>query len=201
MELRLLDFGRFRPRPTPAPAFAGPAQVRAYWEALRKDKALPDRAALDPRGMAGALDRVFLAEPIGRGLVQVRLAGSALSEAAGLNLRGLPLSCLFAPEARQALADVLEPVTRGRGLAELALGAAGQGPAEVARLLLLPLADGPERWMVLGCLGHAPGSLGPERRFTILRQSTEALETPPAPAREMPPSPAAPHLKLVHARD
>ena len=58
------------------------------------------RAALDPRGMTGVLDRVFLAERIGRGVAQVRIAGSALGEIGGMDLRGLPLTVLFCAEAR-----------------------------------------------------------------------------------------------------
>ena len=62
MSLSFLD--RFRPRPAPPSpiVFDGLAQVRAYWEALRSAGHLPGRAALDPRGLSGMLDRVFLAD-------------------------------------------------------------------------------------------------------------------------------------------
>ena len=74
----------------PPPPPRGPAELRAYWEALRQSGGLPQRAALDPRGLSGVLDRVFIAERIGRGVVQVRIAGSGLADFAGLDLRGLP---------------------------------------------------------------------------------------------------------------
>lgn len=195
--------------PVCPPVFAGLAEVRAYWEGLRQAGGLPERAALDPRGLGGALDRVFLAERIGHGLVQVRIAGSALGALAGIDLRGLPLSCLFAAEARPLLAEVLEEVTRGQGLAELDLGRDRGGPGVQARLLLLPLADGPERRLVLGCLGIAPERPGKAARFTILRRQVERLAPAPPPAP--PPAhapPAAPvpaplrrlrHLTLVQA--
>ena len=59
MTLGFLD--RIRPRADVAhPAtFAGPAQVRAYWEGLRQGAALPTRAALDPRGNVLANDRDY----------------------------------------------------------------------------------------------------------------------------------------------
>lgn len=201
MELTLPELGRFFPWRTPPAVFAGPSQVRAYWEGLRRDGAVPDRTQLDPRGFGGVLDRVFLAERIGQGLVQVRIAGSALCEAAGMDLRGLPLSCLFATESRPMLAEALEPVAQGQTLAELDLGASRGGAGAVARLVLLPLTDGPDRRLVLGCLGHADGLLQAELKFTILRQQVERL----APvvkvdvARE--PVRRVPHLTLVHARD
>jgi len=205
MELKFLEFGRFRPRRTDPAAFAGPSQLRAYWEGLRRAGAVPDRAQLDPRGLTGVLDRVFLAEAIGRGLVQVRIAGSALAEVAGLDLRGLPLSCLFSAEARPALAEAMQPVIEGRSVVVLDLGANQVCPGPVARLVLLPLVDGPNRRLVLGCLGHADGALGPRIKFEILRRQDEGLtvagpacgDVPPPPP---PPQRQAPHLTLVHTR-
>lgn len=204
MDLKLLDLGRLRVgRVASPPVFEGLPQVRAYWEALRVGAALPDRVQLDPRGLGGFLDRVFLAERIARGLVQVRIAGSGLAEVAGMDLRGLPLSCLFTAQARPQLAETLEGVAQGKALAELDLALdRGNGQA-VARLLLLPLCDGPDRRLVLGCLGTA-GHL-PTGRFQILSRQEERLTLPvAAPA----PEPAAPlplrqlrHLSLVHARD
>jgi hypothetical protein len=201
MNQKFPDLGLFRPRPVrPAPVlFAGPSQVRAYWEALRTKGAIPERAALDPRGLAGVLDRVFLAERIGRGLLQVRIAGSALAEIAGIDLRGLPLSCLFAPEARPGLADVVEAVAAGSRLAELDLGSDRGTGAAVARLLLLPLADGPDRRLVLGCLGHA--GLPARAKLQILRHSEERLDLPPATPAPAAPVPRHRHLTLVHSRD
>jgi len=216
MTLKLLDFALFRNRNVATPVFDGPAQVRAYWEALRRDGSIPDRAQLDPRGLAGALDRVFLAEAIGRGIVQVRIAGSALTEAAGMDLRGLPLSCLFSANARPQLADALEPVINGLAATELELGA-GSGKV-IGRLLLLPLVDGRDRRLVLGCLGHAKGAMRPHLKLDILHRTEERLGKRPnlaSPELALPdlsmPKPALAdlptpvrrlrHLTLIHARD
>jgi hypothetical protein len=203
MTFKLLEFGRPRPHAAMMESHAGLSQLRAYWEGLRQDGTLPDRAQLDPRGLAGVLDRVFLAEAIGRGLVQVRIAGSALSEAAGMDLRGLPLSCLFAAEARPALAEALQPVIDGKVAVALDLGTHQTGRRAVARLILLPLTDGPDRRLVLGCLGYGEGALGRRPKFDILHRQEErlvvadpAVEEAPRPAQRRPP-----HLTLVHARD
>ncbi len=204
MERKLLDMGRLWPhRRSHPPVFDGLSQVRAYWEALRDGGALPDRAQLDPRGLDGVLDRVFLAERIAPGLVQVRIAGSGLAEVAGMDLRGLPLSCLFTAEARPQLAEALEAVAQGQALAELDVASdRGNGQA-VARLLLLPLCDGPNRKLVLGCLGTA-GKL-PKAKFQILCRKEERLELPVAIPMPEPVAPPAlrqlRHLSLVHARD
>jgi hypothetical protein len=195
MDLKLLDFAKLRPRSVAAAplVFPGPSQVRAYWEGLRAGGAIPDRAALDPRGLSGVLDRVFLAERIGRGLVQVRIAGSGLAEVAGMDLRGLPLSCLFSAEARPALAEVVEAVAAGTRVAEMDLASDRGNGAAVARLLLLPLNDGPQRRLVLGCIGSH--EVPPRSKFQILRRIDEQLVLDPAA-----PAPAVVPPRLVSLR-
>ena len=182
MSLPLLD--RFRPRRAlpAAPVFDGLAQVRGYWEGLRRDGALPARMALDPRGLSGVLDRVFVAERIGPGLAQVRIAGSGLAEFAGTGLAGLPLSCLFTPESRPLLAQSLERVFHEPCVTELDLGSdRGVVGVVMARGLLLPLADEDDRKLVLGMIGFARGP-GTRCKLQVLARREEAVLLPPAPA-------------------
>lgn len=203
MSLSFLD--RFRPqRPAqPALVFEGLSQVRGYWESLRKAGDLPARAAIDPRGLGGVLDRVFLAERIGRGLVQIRIAGSGLAEFAGMDVRGLPLSCLFAPESRPGLGVSIEQVCDGPAVAEIDLGsdrAAGGGL--VARLLLLPLADEGGTKLILGAISFAPGPTA-RCKFQIRSRRDERLPRPPLPVAEAPVAPPirrVGHLSLVHSK-
>lgn len=207
MDLKLLNFAALRPRRA-APVqmvFPGPSQVRAYWEALRAGGGIPDRSALDPRGLGGVLDRIFLAERIGRGLVQVRIAGSGLAELAGMDLRGLPLSCLFTPEARPLLAEAVEAVASGQTVAELDLASDRGTGQPVARLLLLPVSDGPGQRLVLGCLGSH--GVPPRSKFQILRRIEERLVHAPVAPQPAPEPAIAPaprkfgHLTLVHFDD
>jgi hypothetical protein len=204
MTLSFLD--RLRPgRETkPQAVFNGLAQVRAYWEGLRDGASLPGRAALDPRGLGGVLERVFLAERIGHGLAQVRIAGSALADFAGLDLRGLPLSCLFAPESRPTLAQSIERVFRDPAAVEIDLGSdrGGIGVA-VARLLLLPLAAEADRRTMLGAISFAQGQRLPFKFQVLARreerlawaQATVSTEVAAEPLR------GYGHLSLVHVAD
>jgi hypothetical protein len=205
MTLGFLDRLRTQPRPALPLVVEGLSQTRAYWEALRQGSALPQRKAVDPRGLVGVLDRVFLAERIGRGIAQIRIAGSELTEFAGLDVRGLPLCCLFGTESRGLLADTLEKVFTGPAVAEIDLGsdrAAGMGP--VARLLLLPLEDEAGGRLVLGVLGFADRA--PSRcKLQILSRREEALRLDPPQVVEPPPA-ATPlrrrgHLALVHSAE
>jgi hypothetical protein len=178
--------------------FHGPAQVRAYWEGLRQGAALPLRAALDPRGLAGALDRVFLAEGIGKGLVQVGLAGSALTQMAGTELRGLPLSCLFSAESRPRLAETLEEVFARPSVAEIDLGSDHEGQGQpCARLVLMPLQDDGGLRQLLGVMGLADG-LRPCKLQLLSRRIERLLPgavPEPAPRAVLPPR--RDHLRLV----
>jgi hypothetical protein len=204
MSLTFLD--RFRPgRDVPVqPVFEGLAQVRGYWEGLRQSASLPSRTALDPRGLSGVLDRVFLAERIGSGLVQVRIAGSGLADFAGMDLRGLPLSCLFTAESRPLLAQSLERVFTLPCLAEMDLGAdRGLVGTVAARLLVLPLADEGDRKILLGAMSFAPGA-NARYKFQLLARREEQVLLPPAPATTpmaVEPERRFGHLTLVHSAD
>ena len=176
---------------------AGPAQVRGYWEGLRVGQALPCRAALDPRGLAGVLDRVFLAELIGQGLVQVRVAGSALSDLAGTELKGLPLSCLFTTQSRPLLGLAVDEVFATPAIVQMDLGTdRGRTGLAIARLVLLPLQDEGECRQLLGVFGLADGARA--GKLDILGRRSERLVVP---APEPNPEPGFPapqrHLRLV----
>lgn len=211
MSLSFLD--RFRPQtqpvasPGPVPAFDGLAQVRAYWEGLRQAGMPPARERLDPRGLGGVLDRVLLAERIGPGLAQVRMAGSGLEAFAGLDLRGLPLSCLFTADARPLLAQALERVFVDATVVELDLGTDRQTAGDVvAQLLLLPLADQAGGGLVLGAMAFADGQQARGKLRVLARREDRVISAPrrgadlgPDDAPAIRPIRQVGHLALVHS--
>ncbi|MBN8632612.1 MAG: PAS domain-containing protein [Rhodobacterales bacterium] len=182
------------------PLFEGLPQVRAYWEGLRLNGQLPDRAALDPRGLGGMLDRVFLADRIGRGLVQIRVAGSGLAAFAGADVRGLPLSCLFASDSRPLLAQVLEDIFDTPAVAEIDLGSDRRGgTALLARMILLPLADRSGQKLVLGAISFAEGAAPCKLQIRARRAETLDISTVQAAKVPVPqPIRRYGHLALVH---
>lgn len=207
MDFSILSGGRHETRlPHPGASATGNSALRAYWEGLRRDSGIPARSDINPRGISAALDRVFLAERIGPGLVQIRIAGSVLSDIAALDPRGLPLSCLFAPDARNRLAGVVERVFTAPLAADLTVDAGREfgRPALEGRLLMLPLCDaGGGRTLLIGCL-DLQGEIGrTPRRFEIRRAVEERLLPCPDAAREADVQPSRaerlPHLRLVHS--
>ncbi len=191
--------------------FAVLQEVRAYWQALRVNGDLPRRDQIDPRGIAGALENVFLLERIAVGHARFRLAGMLLSDLMGMEVRGMPLSTLFDPAARVRLTDALEPVFTAPSGLELWLEAErGLGrPMLEARMLLLPLIGSMgEPSLALGCLA-SDGAIGrAPRRFTVTAMVREPLALPvmqPAFAESAtvytpPPPRGKPVLRLVSSR-
>lgn len=185
----------------------GLAELRGYWEALRDGDALPPRERIDPRGIAGALERAFLIERIAPGLARLRLAGRMLVELMGMEVRGMPLSALFLPEARLKLAAALEPVFAGPAILDARVeGETGWGrPAFAVRMVVLPLTGaGGAVDVAIGALA-LPEDIGrAPRRLTLQRVVHERLgqAVMAAPAFAEPPRPwrAPPgrsHLRLV----
>ena len=160
------------------PRFAVLSEVRAYWEGLRVGGALPHRDAIDPRGIAGALEQTFLIERIAPGIARFRLAGMQLTEILGVDVRGMPLSALLDPVGRSKLAAPLEAVFHEPAVMDLWLEAErGIGrPNLEARLLVLPLISTrgvPD--LALGCLA-TEGLIGRgPRRFAIAGVMSETL--------------------------
>lgn len=203
MTLSFLDRLRLRREAPQPPVFEGLPQVRAYWEGLRLGGQLPQRSALDPRGLSGVLDRVFLGQRIGRGLLQVRVAGSGLADFAGMDVRGLPLSVLFATESRERLGSLVEMSLQTPAVVELDLGsdrAAGAGL--VARMLLLPLAEEQGTKLMLGAVSFY-GTTPARCKLQISSARDERLALPVAAAPQAPVQPIRRygHLSLVHASE
>jgi hypothetical protein len=143
-------------------AFRALQDVRAYWEAKRPGNGLPRRADIDPRGMASALEQVFLVEQIAPNHGRIRLAGMSLGDLLGIDPRGMPVTALLEPGARARLSEALGGLFRGEQVLDLWLEAErGIGrPALAARMLLLPLIGGQgEPDLALGCL-CARGEIG-----------------------------------------
>jgi hypothetical protein len=193
------------------------SEVRAYWQALRRDDQVPMRAWVDPRGIERSLEHAFILERVAPRVARFRLAGMQLSDLAGMEVRGLPFSTLFSAESRAEAAEVLDQVFVGPAIAEMVLSAPagyGQGALD-ARLILLPLrSDLGDVSRALGCL-VAEGAIGRAPRRLDLAGLTVAplgagkaegaARPTPAPSRGLAedsrpfegPKPAHGHLRLV----
>ncbi|WP_103333604.1 PAS domain-containing protein [Pseudotabrizicola formosa] len=185
------------------------AQLRAYWEALRTGDDPPRRDRVDPRGLSDALEHSFLVERIASGIARFRIAGMIYNDLMGLDVRGMPLSCLFLGQSRDRLPLDLERVFRTPSILTLELRAEStlmRSPLS-GRMQILPMLDQKgEATLAIGCLDLV-GTIGrAPRRFEITQGAQEPLSsgvpvqdysaaTPPPPRAR----PGVPHLRLVKA--
>jgi len=182
------------------------AQVEAYWDGLVINGRPPRRADIDPRGIEDVLEYTFVLERIAPNVGRFRVAGMHLNDLMGMDVRGMPLSAMFLPEARRDIGAAMENVCKTPAVTRLTLtGDKGIGkPGLDAQLLLAPLTDefgGATR--ILGCL-QAQGAIGRQpRRFGVLNCETR-MNLPQADAytrsiaRERPMAGfAAPHAQYA----
>jgi hypothetical protein len=181
------------------PALPAFAEMRGYWEALRRPEGLPQRADLDPRGLRNCLHQALIAERVAPGLARMRLAGATFTDVMGMEVRGMPLSALFDPMARAGLEAVLNRVFAGHDMATLLLEAErGLGrPALTAQLMLLPMVgETGDVDLMLGCLVLRGTAGRTPRRFQILNVRYETIGAAPLAAFEPGPAFAAPDVRL-----
>lgn len=134
---KVVDMQRFRSGKSLSPL----RQAEAYWTALREGASIPRRTQIDPRGLENILEYAFILERIAPGIARFRLAGQHLTRAAGMEVRGMPVSALFTPKSRATMGGALENAFDKPAVAELSLlseARFGRGQTE-AQMILLPL--------------------------------------------------------------
>ena len=153
-------------------------ELETYWQALCAGRIMPYRDEIDPRGLSGALGRIFLIERIAPGTARFRVAGQDVSEIVGMDLRGMPMSCLVRPEGRQRLSDSLKALFDEPARIELSLdgGKSLLRGATAARLVCLPLRDrsGSVR-RAIGCLAADGAKVQAQQRFDIVGELRRTL--------------------------
>lgn len=151
-----------------------------HWASLRSRHALPRRAALDPTALADALPHVFLAEFVSPRVARIRLCGHGIEDVMGMDLRGMPLSALFAADARRDVAAALDAAGRGARVTLALQAERGFGqPDLVAQMAVMPLT-GPDGRIthVLGVL-ERHGQIGRRpRRFASAEAAVTAEQSP-----------------------
>lgn len=154
------------------------SQIEGYWDGLRRGRPVPLRAEVDPRGIDQALEYAFILERIAPGIARFRLAGQHLNTLMGMEVRGMPMTALFSPDARRRVTEALEHLFEEPARIRIQLvspGTAGR-PELTGTLVLLPLkSDLGDISRALGCL-VSEGSTGrTPRRFDVERVDITSL--------------------------
>ncbi|CUH77432.1 PAS domain-containing protein [Tropicibacter naphthalenivorans] len=144
--------------------------VEAYWNGLCDGSEVPLRSQIDPRGMESALENAFLMERIAPSMAKMRVAGTHLNELMGMQIAGMPLSSLIAPDEREAFGAAVTRLFADPAIIKIELEAEGGfGKPELsASMILMPLrSDFGDVSRALGALvSHGRVGRTP-RRFKI----------------------------------
>jgi hypothetical protein len=136
---------------------AATRELFAYWERLRKGRAAPERAEIDPAAIRNVLADTFLLEVDSACLFPIRLSGTRLNALWLSEQKGHSFLDLWADyERRDAMALILT-VLDGAHPVIAGVSAAPQGrqPMQL-ELLLLPLRhNGKTHARILGCITSA----------------------------------------------
>lgn len=184
-----------------------------YWSRIRAGQSVPDQADIDPKALKRLLPYVFLLDSRPDGSFSYRLAGTALCERFGMELRDKNFLAHWDRDSRTLIATLLRQSLRtGTPLCLTSIGATEECRMIEIETVLMPIAFGgnePERFLAVA---HTMGDLyalgGRAIQFERLVASSfvnegEAFEVPPpADGGRAVVGPAkAPHLHLVSSRD
>lgn len=150
-----------------------------YWDQLRAGRKTPLRSDIDPRDMECDARNLFILENLGRGNIRFRLAGTAIVDAFGMELRGMNARSIMSTNARESFTALITETLEDPGAGYARLRDANDDSA-LWEISLLPLrSDFGMIDRVIGCLHplsahrrrHNPAPL----RFHIEQMSVEPI--------------------------
>jgi hypothetical protein len=80
----------------------------SYWDALRGSRPAPKRFEIEPSRIANTLPDTFILERVNYTNARFRLAGTRITDALGMELRGKNLFELFKIDDRRTLQNQIE---------------------------------------------------------------------------------------------
>jgi hypothetical protein len=192
-----------------------------YWSRLRRGRDLPDQADIDPRAIKRMLSHVFILEASDTSKPQYRLAGTALCDRFGFELKGTNFLSHWEAQSRSSLTLLLrQAIALKQPICISSIGATAECGMVEMETILAPVTFGDEapiRFVGLTQILSDTAQLGGkpiafERLVgSQLVQEDEPLSANTPPPPPMPPllppgdalrsHPRAPHLRLVVSQD
>ncbi|MCP1197859.1 PAS domain-containing protein [Notoacmeibacter sp. MSK16QG-6] len=173
-----------------------------YWNRLRGADKAPHRNSIEPSDIRTLLPGTFILQRQSDGTIEFRLAGTALCQQFGTELRGHAFQTLFHPRDRRMLLRLADQALTGDAITVLAIDGFSEGGERISyELLILPLAseEGGERALGSAVPSERPYWLGndpivewkmrsvriidPEREPGLLSGRTEIKVPPIAPTK------------------
>ena len=176
----VFQFDGFRVTRSDQPISKELRTLHAYWDRLRAGRRTPYRNEIDPRDMECDVRNLFILENLGRGNIRFRLAGTAIVEAFGMELRGMNARAIMSAASRESFTALIS-----EGLEDPGTGYARLVPTDdesaTWEISLLPLrSDFGMTDRVIGCLvplERKPRTSGLPLRYRIAHMSVEPIES------------------------
>jgi hypothetical protein len=92
-------------------------QIKAlydYWDAQRRDRAMPARADIDPGTIPRLLPNIIMYDVAADGAYSIRLVGEEVVRFVGRNATGTPAGTVMPPRAAEMMIKILDAVTAER---------------------------------------------------------------------------------------
>ncbi|MEM9061570.1 MAG: PAS domain-containing protein [Pseudomonadota bacterium] len=138
--------------------------LQSYWNEIRAGRTTPMRSDIDPRDMECDARNLFILENLGRGNIRFRLAGTAIVDAFGMELRGMNARAIMAAGSRESFTALISEVLEDPGTGYARLHNAVD-ERDIWEISLLPLrSDFGMIDRVIGCLHPLTGQRSRRRR-------------------------------------
>lgn len=190
-----------------------------YWSRLRRGRDLPDQADIDPRAIKRMLSHVFILEASDTSKPHYRLAGTALCDRFGFELKGTNFLSHWEAQSRSSLTLLMrQAIALKQPICISSIGATAECGMVEMETILAPVTFGdeaPVRFVGLTQVLSDTAQLGGKPiAFERLVGSQLVQEDEPLSANNLPPPPPmlppgdalrshprAPHLRLVVSQD
>jgi hypothetical protein len=188
-----------------------------YWSRLRNGREVPDQTDIDPRAIKRMLSQIFILDAVNPGRPTYRLAGTALCERFGMELKGTGFFQHWEGQSGVALSSLLRQALKTRQpICLSSIGATADCGMVELETVLAPISfNGSEPTRFVGMtitLSDLAQLGGRPVAFQRLIASQLVREDDPMPAFTAPPPPPppaqifrnharAPHLRLVVSQD
>ena len=173
-----IDFNSARLNKSDAMIHSELRSLYNYWEALRAGRKTPLRSDIDPRDMQCDARNLFILENLGRGNIRFRLAGTAIVDAFGMELRGMNARAIMSTGSRESFTALITETLEDPGVGYARLRNAADDSV-VWEVNLLPLrSDFGMIDRVIGCLHPLSGQSG-RRSQSLLRFRIEQMSVEP----------------------
>ena len=177
-----------------------------YWSRLRRSRDVPDQTDIDPRAIKRMLPYVFILDAEDPSRPIYRLAGTALCERFGFELKGTGFLAHWEAQSGLALASLLKQALKLKQPVCLSsIGASADCGMVELETVLAPITfgtNGPTRFVgMIQIMSDASQLRGRPIAFQRLAASQLVREDEPLSVHDnLPPPPPPPPAQRIHAR-